>query len=99
VIGVTEFEGVVRGHGAGWMNVWLGSHVTRVRSWSGVDSPTINPNIEAYALRNSVSGSYVVVCWRHTVNLKQTNTWGFPLSVKTRKRKDLDLKNYHSSPC
>jgi hypothetical protein len=24
---------------------------------------------------------------------------GFPLSVKTWKRKDLDLKNYHSSPC
>jgi hypothetical protein len=70
----------------------------------GDDSPTINPNIEVYAPQNSESDGYVVVCWRHTVNLKQTkqnkkNTWGFPLSVKTRKRKDLDLKNYCNSPC
>jgi hypothetical protein len=68
----------------------------------GVNSPTIKPNIEAYAPRNSESGGYVVVCWRHTVNLKQTKlkqTLGVSLSVKTRKRKDLDLKNYHSSPC
>jgi hypothetical protein len=35
-----------------------------------VDSPTIKPNIEAYAPRNSESGGYVVVCWRHIVNLK-----------------------------
>jgi hypothetical protein len=39
----------------------------------GVNLPTIKPNIEAYALRNSESGGYVVVHWRHTVNLKQTN--------------------------
>jgi hypothetical protein len=43
------------------------------RDWSHVvDLPTIKPNIEAYAPRNSESGSYVVVRWRHTVNLKQT---------------------------
>jgi hypothetical protein len=41
-------------------------------SQSGVNSPTIKPNIEAYALRNSESGGYVVIRWRHTVNLKQT---------------------------
>jgi hypothetical protein len=30
------------------------------------DSPTIKPNIEAYALQNSESGGYIVVCWRHS---------------------------------
>jgi len=37
-----------------------------------VNLPTLKPNIEAYAPQNSESGSYVVVCRRHTVNLKQT---------------------------
>jgi hypothetical protein len=41
-------------------------------STTAVDLPTIKPNIEAYAPRNSESGGYVVICWRHTVNLKQT---------------------------
>jgi hypothetical protein len=36
VIGVTELEGVVQGHVAGWEIVWSGSHVTRVRSLGGV---------------------------------------------------------------
>jgi hypothetical protein len=38
---------------------------------TNVNLPTIKPNIEAYTPRNSESGSYIVVCWRHTVNLKQ----------------------------
>jgi hypothetical protein len=36
VVGVKEFEGVVQRRGVGWMIVWLGSHVTGVRSRSGV---------------------------------------------------------------
>jgi hypothetical protein len=36
VIGVTELEGVVRSRGVGWVIVWLGSHMTGVRSQSGV---------------------------------------------------------------
>jgi hypothetical protein len=36
MIRVTELESVVQDHGAGWVSVWSGSHVTRVRSWSRV---------------------------------------------------------------
>jgi hypothetical protein len=56
--------------------IWLRSLLSLIRCLQdgAVDSLTIKPNIEAYAPRNSESGSYVVVHWRHTVNLKQTNT-------------------------
>jgi hypothetical protein len=55
-----------------------------VESQNGVDSPTIKPNIEAYVPQNSESGSYVVVRWRHTVNLKQT-------TLKTNKHLGVSL--------
>jgi hypothetical protein len=34
--GMMELESVVQGHGTGWVIVWSGSHVARVRSWNRV---------------------------------------------------------------